>query len=175
MRPRLFAMAGLLLAPLAAHADTLQYTYLQTGGTDNFSFQLPSSPSIVGNSTTFQPPALNTLVINGQSVVPGYGFTTFYVDSGTFLGGFVLDAGLDEYTLTGQQLFSGPATSPTLLTGMFDLNVTHVLVRTSSMQEAGVLTVTDLTSPVVTPEPSSLALLGTGILTVLGIGRRRLV
>ena len=155
---------------VAAHADTLT-TFSVTGGDGTFSFSLPSSATPSTSNNNAAGFSLSSATYNGT---PVSGDTVyFYTTSGS--GGFYLTnpAGtfdLDEY---GPQIFSGTTSMPvfttmtyTLSNGSADGNGIH------SAAAGDVLTVTTSVSPV--PEPSTLALFGTGILGLAGFGRRAL-
>ena len=85
----------------------------------------------------------------GQSVIVNAG-STYIGSSSPRAGGQV----------TSSALFTGTAGAPVFVPGVYTIPVD------------GILTITDQT-PTVTPEPSSLALLGTGVLGVAGLLRRR--
>ena len=176
----LFA-AILLASSCAAHADTLQYTFVQAYAnqpTHTFSFQLPSNPS------------LQSLTISAANQAFYLGNVAAVADGvpGTFLAvfvfnqidphndGFVLAAGpySNEPTFSysdysGMPLYSGEPFDPMFLTGTFVLQE----IGSPYGGALGILTVTDLTAP--TPEPSALALLTTGLLGTASLLRRRVI
>lgn len=79
--------------------------------------------------------------------------------------------GVTFETESGAPLYSGSVTNPTLLTG--DFGPTIGLIAAADDEYGGTLVVTDISSPVATPEPSSLVLLGTGACALFGVGWRR--
>lgn len=150
MRSALLAVSAFLLTlPALAHADTFQYTI---------------TPSTGANPLTF---TIDTSSLRNEDKYDQYA-----TSSGTFLNLYNDDNGgglrlfIPYFDLYGTQLFTGTTAEPSLLTGNFTLNdVDHEGAPTA-------ITVADLSSAV-TPEPSSLALLGTGLLSMAGITKRR--
>ena len=173
------ASSILLAISLNAHADTLSYTFAPVYSyepTHTFSFDLPSNPTAPSLvvSTSDQAFAIEniTAVADGTSGTFDAVFNFSQIGGG---GGFVLSGSLfggptfSYSLLSGGPLYSGEPNAPTLLTGTFTLQEFGAPYG----GDPGLLTVTDLTTAA-TPEPSSLALLTTGLLATAATSRRRI-
>ena len=165
MRLLLFCAASLaLLAPVAAHADTtLTFTYQ---GSD-YAFDLPATPSYVNQtsspSSLYDYAAYYVTLPNSDS-----GEFIFYgADEDAYYGG-TFDLEFFDFSqsptvdilLDGDTLYSGSTTSPVFTPGPYTLT------------EDGTDTTIGLVIGGATPEPSSLVLLGTGVLTALAARRK---
>ena len=140
---RFLLLALFLFAPLVARADL--FTFVLTGASsDNFSID-STKPLLFSSGHLFG--------VRDQSLATHQFFELSQ------------SGGYDNFA--GPQLFSGPTSSPTFLTGTFALTL-------GSTGPAAQLVVTD-TSLAVAPEPSSMLLLATGLAGVAGIARRRLL
>ena len=160
MRLRFLAAAGLLAASLAAHADDL---FVFQSGSDTLTFTLPSSPT----PTEFGGQSFDIYEDFTFDGVTGPGDVSFYVaeDEGGFHAYFYGPTAYGEYNQAGAQLFSGTPDEPTFISGSYNLTDYY------GEKPGGVLTITEALA--VTPEPSSFALLGTGLLGVAGALRKR--
>ena len=130
-----------------------------------YTFSLPSSPSPWTTYPTFGVTIFNNLsyTVNGTPETGGY--VGFYDTSGG--GGLAIqDSSLNILDATyGAQVFTGTLNAPTFVPGDYtQYDVTGAPVGTLVISA----------DPAPTPEPSSIALLGTGALGLVSVVRRRL-
>lgn len=159
----LIAIFGVLSASSAKADDIFTYQF----GGNSFTWDLPASPIIVPPDS-FTPGMFFELVGVPFSENGGpqtQGTLDFYQapDNG---GGFELfPKGNSTPILNtfGPQLYTGGEGSPTFLLGKFELN---------NNRPDGALGTLVISS---TPEPSSLLLLGSGALALLGFARKRII
>jgi hypothetical protein len=172
---RRFILSGLLIAVLglvsasraqADGVDTFKYTF--DGNT--FIWHLPSSPPIGegdfeldGNFAILDVPYSE----NGVDQPPSE--FDFFSSSMAQGGGFqIITPSLTSPANTfGAQLYSGMENAPTFVPGTYKLN------NDSPTGPLGKLVIT--TSSISAPEPSSLILMGSGLLSLLGFARKKIL
>jgi hypothetical protein len=159
LRTRLFAVLALSIlaaSSLAAHADTYEYDF--------------SAPSFFGSpavSLSFDEAALltsdTTITAANFLTMTGGPVSSFEINptSGDCVG-FSGGSSCININFSGGSILGVEASDAADTTGTFDYSL-------------GTLTITDLTPSAATPEPSSIALLGTGVLGLAGVVRRRLL
>jgi hypothetical protein len=145
----------LILTPLLARADNLLFTL---SGPESGTFLLSSTPSVTLPSLTCCFTVAPIAATN-----PLFDSITFY--SSGLGGGFTDLDGLLGWA--GVQVYSGSEFTPTFAPGSWVLAPFDLLSGLGSET----LTITD--PPSSAPEPSSLIMLGTGALGLLGFSRRR--
>jgi hypothetical protein len=169
----LVLLASAFVQPLAAHADTID-DFVLTGNGLDITFSLPASPP--GNEMTCPPispsclpgseTAFNVSTIvttNGVSSLESLSFPTLRFGGGVSIG-------IDPGRLFGGVLFTPDAATPTFLTGTFDLDAINPKGDPPVLDY--VLTITPETTAT-TPEPSTLALFGTGMVGLIEFARTR--
>ena len=154
-----FSLASLVLLsaiaiPAAAHASSID-NFTITDGTNILTFSLPSSPLHIDGSYPDNFFEINNVPAFYNGVSVNDGAVGFYTSD---VGGGFIDAFFGNPY--GGQYFTGDVLSPTFLPGIYAFN-------DGAGRDLGTITISS------TPEPSSLFMLGTGILGLAGFGRRR--
>ncbi len=170
------AVLSTLILPAAAYANTSD-AFTVTGHGLDLTFTLPSSPTPSGFDMR-----RDFFLGNISFTEDGTMMTASDVYFFTKLesGGFELDDSLgnviDDLSFFGPKLFTGTVKAPTFKEGAFRLTGGPACSVDSETTEAPACSYKLTIDPTsVTPEPSSLALLGSGALGVFGILRRRLL
>lgn len=179
MRHRTTFIAGLIAAtvfaaPLAAQNVIFSGTGTSPNGVFSFSMLLPQSPiPHAFTAAAFDLGSVPSSITDGTTTQSGWAVTDFY--SG---GGFDLLFGNSTNAETveirreeGSQMFSGTTGHPTFKTGDYSGGFTTGSVGTTAGYRLNTISIA--LAPVTTPEPGSLALLGTGLFGLAPFVRKR--
>lgn len=147
-------------ASVAAKADTLDFSI--TGHGTDITFSLPSSPTPSSVSLFNGDFELSNIVldVNGTDHTENL----FFYLGGLFGGGAATSSSLLD--LYGPQLFTGSLFDPTFKTGDFTVTTSPGFEGWCDQGNYN-LDITDQGPPSMTPEPSSVMLLATGVLALL--------
>jgi hypothetical protein len=185
----------LVAIPLAAHADTIN-SFTETTVTDGVlnGQEFDTTVTITGSYTVssiiepysgvYQAPTTLTYAITGVGTVTSTTTDDIFINQNAGIAGVsdsydgdMLDTknvAYDGYNLSSA---IGPVVGTTVITADADHTTGGTLdLDTNFPDGPTTLTITSsTTAPGVTPEPSSLVLLGTGVLAAAGTIRRRFV
>lgn len=139
------------------HASTIDNFTLTEGNGNVFTFSLDSSPAVSSSAASYFTLKNVAYDLNGIAQAPG---TFYFYTAG--LGGGVQSS---EFNFGIPQLFSGSLSAPTFLIGVF---------TGYDFLVPGPATITIAPATTTAPEPSSMILLGTGILGAAGALKRKL-
>jgi hypothetical protein len=152
------------LQNLAAHADTLDlFTFSLTGlpGTGTATISSSPTPSSFTNGTSFTLSGI-TASYDGSSYT---GDVTFFETGG---------AGSQGVAFGGDKLYTGSNSAPTFRLGTFNLQG-NVDLGLGNAPVVGSVTISQLpVTSTATPEPGTLAMVGTAAFGFAGMLRRRM-
>jgi len=154
-------VAGLLgLAAPTAKADTWNFSLTDPGNTNNITFSYTADASTtVDEGYWFEINSPVNWFLNGADQ-GGSNLSLWNIGSG---GGIVLGFNLN---LWGPQLYTGTESAPALVAGTYSFDNTYPVLNGPLTL---ILTGTPGGNTVSTPEPSSVLLLGVGLLGMLGL------
>lgn len=170
MRKALLFLAPIVFLTFASStlADSVNFTVASTVAGQSFTLTF-SEPSTLGSLSTFTTVDYSTL---GSTTACTGAEVDFYslADGGLF--DIYLNGGVDTvFEFAGEQSYSGTSAPFTLLTGIFPISFGDI-VENGTLADISGGTVTATAVTTATPEPATLALLGSGLFAI-GVLRRK--
>ena len=156
-------------------------TWSAPNETWSYSFLIDSNPTPISYTTGqfFQAPFTDfTYYLNGVQVATTPSALYFYESNSSNSGLYQLDFGPQTslqalFNLEGASAYTGPESSPTMVTGVYNL-IPGAFPNGSYFNSVqGQVNLSGTVSIEPTPEPSSLVLLGTGLIGALEFLRRK--
>jgi hypothetical protein len=173
MRSILLTVALLAATLTPAHADT--FTFTSTDGTLDVTGAISGLPTFTepanGGAVYENVPITN----NGTPLLSDIAFFNPVLSSAAGLPplDFTFYIGSDFYGYGGPQVYTGSPSDPVLMPGTYDLTGYVGTYAPGEFTASGGGTLTIAATPAV-PEPSSLILLGSGVLSLAAVARRAL-
>ncbi len=174
MRPLLTAFAAsLLISGVSAYADTV-YTLATQDGTGSYgTVTIDSTTGTVSGLSTTQTVNGTAVTFNGVATSQSYNAALDLYQANFIAAGDQLQLDLPVSSLTGYTPANSSLCSLASFACDYQINLYAGLASVAGPVSFEVGNLVSSPDTAVTPEPSSIALLGTGLLGMAGVARRR--
>ncbi len=165
-------------------SSTTPYSFFSSpGGAYSFTFDIGANPIAQTSDDEYFTVAVSNFnyTLNDQPIGISPVLANFYSSSVDGLISLCLDSTTcgfgpeNGFNMGGLQAFAGSVSSPTILIGSYSPSPAYADVYGYGSFALSSASNVEITNPdvTVTPEPSSFALLGTGLLVIAGVAKRR--